>query len=207
MEITAIVKRRAHLMQINFLEGESALLDSKTVSESGLYVGQQLTSDELESLKILSDYTRALSRAVWYIERGSLSKKALREKLARAGFMPAVCEKCAERLAELDLINDEALAERLAEQLTAANISHRAALSRMVAKGIPRDIAAAALENTECDTEVQIRAVIDKKYKNKLNEPEQVRKVFAALLRLGFSYGDVRSVLKAYTEELEYSEE
>ena len=207
MEITAIEKRRAHLVQIEFLEGEAALLDSKTVAENGLYVGQQLTAEELQKLKDLSDYTRALSRAVWYIERGALSEKALRDKLIRAGFPPAVCEKCTARLLELGLIDDEALAERLAEQLTAANISQRAALSRMVAKGIPRDVAAAALENTECDAESQIRAVIDKKYKTRLGSPEQVRKVFAALLRLGFSYGDVRAVLKSYTEELEYSEE
>jgi SOS response regulatory protein OraA/RecX len=207
MEITAIEKRRAHLMQIEFSEGEAALLDSKTVAENGLYVGQQLTAEELQKLKDLSDYTRALSRAVWYIERGALSEKALRDKLIRAGFPPAVCEKCTARLCELGLIDDTALAERLAEQLTAANISQRAALSRMVAKGIPRDVAAAALENTECDAESQIRAVIDKKYKTRLGSPEQVRKVFAALLRLGFSYGDVRAVLKAYTEELEYSEE
>lgn len=207
MEITAIEKRRAHLVQIEFLEGEAALLDSKTVAENGLYVGQQLTAEELQKLKDLSDYTRALSRAVWYIERGALSEKALRDKLIRAGFLPAVCEKCTARLCELGLIDDEALAERLAEQLTAANISQRAALSRMVAKGIPRDVAAAALENTECDAERQIRAVIDKKYKTRLGSPEQVRKVFAALLRLGFSYGDVRAVLKSYTEELEYSEE
>lgn len=207
MEITAIEKRRAHLVQIEFSEGEAALLDSKTVAENGLYVGQQLTAEELQKLKDLSDYTRALSRAVWYIERGALSEKALRDKLIRAGFPPAVCEKCTARLCDLGLIDDTALAERLAEQLTAANISQRAALSRMVAKGIPRDIAAAALENTECDAESQIRAVIDKKYKTRLGSPEQVRKVFAALLRLGFSYGDVRAVLKSYTEELEYSEE
>ena len=207
MEITAIEKRRAHLMQIEFLEGEAALLDSKTVAENGLYVGQQLTAEELQKLKDISDYTRALSRAVWYIERGALSEKALRDKLIRAGFLPAVCEKCTARLLELGLLDDTALAERLAEQLTAANISQRAALSRMVAKGIPRDVAAAALENTECDAESQIRAVIDKKYKTRLGSPEQVRKVFAALLRLGFSYGDVRAVLKSYTEELEYSEE
>ena len=207
MEITAIEKRRAHLVQIEFLEGEAALLDSKTVSENGLYVGQQLTAEELQKLKDLSDYTRALSRAVWYIERSALSEKAIWDKLIRAGFPPAVCEKCTARLCELGLLDDTALAERLAEQLTAANISQRAALSRMVAKGIPRDVAAAALENTECDAESQIRAVIDKKYKTRLGSPEQVRKVFAALLRLGFSYGDVRAVLKSYTEELEYSEE
>lgn len=207
MEITAIEKRRAHLVQIEFLEGEAALLDSKTVAENGLYVGQQLTAEQLQKLKDISDYTRALSRAVWYIERGTLSEKALRDKLIRAGFPPAVCEKCTARLCELGLLDDTALAERLAEQLTTANISQRAALSRMVAKGIPRDIAAAALENTECDAESQIRAVIDKKYKTRLGSPEQVRKVFAALLRLGFSYGDVRAVLKSYTEELEYSEE
>ena len=36
---------------------------------------------------------------------------------------------------------------------------------------------------------------------------EAVNKVFAALQRKGFNYGDIKSVLKWYSEEIIYSEE
>lgn len=207
MEITAISKRRGHLYQLELLGGEPLLLDIKTVTENGLYVGQELDSQALARLKSDSDYTRAFSRAVWYIERGDLSEKALCDKLKKVGFAPAAISKSAERLAELGLINDEALAERMAARLIECNVSTRQALYKMTLKGIPRDIAKAALDATECDAECQIRAVIDKKYKNKLSNPENTKKVFAALQRLGFGYSDIRSVLKQYSEEIEFSED
>lgn len=207
MEITAIKKRRGHLYEIEFSGGDSVLLDTKTVTENGLYVGGCLSAADLDALKEESNYTRALSRAMWYIERSDISRKSLTDKLVRAAFSPETAEKVALRLKELGLIDDASFAARLAERLMSDNVSHRAALAKMVAKGIPRDVAAAALEGTSCSPEEQIRAVIDKKYKNRLSDPEQVRKVFAALMRGGFNYSDVRAVLKAYTEELEFSEE
>ncbi len=207
MEISAIQKRRGHLFELQFSNNESVMLDQKTAIDNGLFVGQRLSNTELQKLKEQSDYQRAFSRAVWYIEQCTLSRRALKTKLTRAKFGEEVVEKVLERLTELSLLNDEALAERLAERLTENNISFRAALSKMTAKGIDYSTAKAALSATERDTEAQIRAVINKKYKNKLSDADSIRKVFAALQRLGFGYSDIRAVLKAYTEELDYSEE
>ncbi len=207
MEITAISKRRGHLYEIELLGADPVTLDIKTVTDNGLYVGQEISEQRLSQLQRESDYTRAMSRAVWYIERGDLSEKALCDKLNKAGFTLAAIKKTAERLIELELINDAALAERMATRLLESNISLRQALLKMTAKGIPRDIAKQALEGVECDAESQIRAIIEKKYKNKLSDRDNTKKVFAALQRLGFGYSDIRSVLKQYSEELEYSEE
>ena len=49
-------------------------------------------------------------------------------------------------------------------------------------------------------------SAFEKKYKNKLTDKKAKEKVFAALIRKGFSYGAVREVLKKYIEELEYYE-
>lgn len=207
MEISAIEKRHGHLFEIKFSNEDGLLLDQKTALENGLFVGQNLSSDELKTLKELSDYQRTFSRAVWYIEQSSISRRALKQKLLRAKFEENVIEKVLMRLEELSLLDDEALAERLAERLTENNISFRAALSKMTAKGIDYVTAKAALDATERDTEAQIRAVIEKKYRTKLSDTESIKKVFAALQRLGFGYSDIRTVLKAYSEELDYSEE
>lgn len=207
MEITAINKRRGHLYEIELSERESVLLDAKTVTDNGLFVGKQLEENELSSLIAESDYTRAFSRAVWYIERGDLSRKALLDKLLRADFSQSAAEKATERLAKLGLIDDVSLAERMAARLTDKNVSTRLALVKMTAKGIDREVAREALEAVECDPQSQIRSVIEKKYKSKLSDPDSVRKVFAALQRLGFGYSDIRAVLKQFSEELQYEEE
>lgn len=207
MEITAISQRRQHLFCVELTDADSVLLDAKTVTDNGLFVGQQLSADGLSKIQRESDYARAFSRAVWYIERGDISEKALKDKLKRAGFEITAIEKAAERLTELGLIDDTALAERMAARLTESNVSVRAALIKMTAKGIDRATAKAALEGIECDAAEQIRAVIEKKYKSKLTDADSVRRVFAALQRLGFGYSDIRSVLKQYSEELQYEED
>lgn len=207
MEITAIKKQKNHLFLIELLGAEPVLLDKKTVIDEGLFVGQDLKPQEISALKEASDYTRALSRAVWYLERGDLSEKALREKLTRAKFENNTTEKVILRLRELALINDTAFAERLAEMLLKNNISERAAVQKMVAKGLDYSLAREAVKGIDTDIAAQIRAVIEKKYKNKLSNPENTPKVFAALQRLGFPYSEIRAVLKAYSEELEFSED
>ena len=207
MEITAIKKQKNHLFLVEFLEADGITLDKKTVVNEGLFVGQELSAKEISRLKSASEYTRTLSRAVWYLERGDLSEKALKQKLSRAKFPINAIDKAVLRLRELSLINDEALAERMAEKLLADNISSRAAVQKMVAKGLDYALAKRAVEGKETDPLPQIRAVIEKKYKKKLEIPENTPKVFAALQRLGFSYSDIRAALKAYSEDLEFSEE
>ena len=63
------------------------------------------------------------------------------------------------------------------------------------------------MSETETDEVSKILALIEKKYSEKLKDPENFQKVYAALVRRGFSYGDVKTALKKYKEDLEFSEE
>ena len=207
MTITNIVKKPKHLHEIEFSCRDSLLLDSSVCAEQGLYKGMELTDSQIAEIAKKSDFARAVSRSVWYIERGDITKKALTDKLKRAGFSVDATEHAITRLISLDLLNDRAFAARLAERLIESNISRREAFSKMLLKGFCKEDIENALNNTECCEDAQIKAVIEKKYKNKLDTPENIRKVYAALIRRGFSFGGVRSVLKNYSEELMFSEE
>ena len=207
MQITEIKRCRGHLCEVHFDNGECVLLDSDFVAEKSILTGKSVTAHEVRQFKNESDYRRAVSRSVWYIERGDLSEKSLYQKLKKAGYTDAASSAAVSRMKELSLINDVSYAERLAERLLAGAVSRREALFKMANKGLPRDIAAAALDMFECDPCEQIRALINKKYRTKLADPESVKKVFAALSRKGFSYGDIKTVLKEYSDELKYSEE
>ena len=207
MVITQISRRRQHLCEIVFDMGKSILLDSDYCAEKALKEGNELRDSDIAKMQAESDYKRAVSRSLWYIERGDLSQKGLRDKLKKAGFSATVCEKAVERMVELGLINDEQYALRLAENLLGSCVSKREAAVKMQQRGIPREVALWALDEFECDAQQQIKALILKKYKNKLQSGEDVKKVFAALQRKGFNYGDIKSVLKWYSEEIMYSEE
>ena len=207
MQITEIKRRRGHLCEIVLDNGEAVLLDSDLVAEKALGIGDELSADTIKKLKGESDYRRAVSRSIWYIERGDLSEKSLYGKLKKAGFSDVTTKAAVVRMKELSLIDDESYAERLAERLLASVVSRREALFKMVNKGLPHDVASAALDMFECNPCDQIRALVNKKYRTKLADAESVQKVFAALARKGFNYGDIKTVLKEYSEELKYSEE
>ena len=77
----------------------------------------------------------------------------------------------------------------------------------MMLKGVPKEIASEALDNENADESEQIAALIAKKYRTKIEGENGVQKVYAALIRKGFSYGKVRDALKKYSEELLYGED
>ncbi len=207
MRIEEIKKKRQHLSEIILGGGESFTLDTDYCCEKALRVGDEISADDAKKMQNESDYRRAVSRSLWYIERGDLSRKSLAEKLKKAGFSSAARTRAVERMVELGLINDREYALRLAESLLKGCVSRREATFKMINKGLDRDTVREALDCFECDPCAQIKALIIKKYKNKLGSDEDIRKVFAALQRKGFNYSDIKRVLMAFSEELKHSEE
>ena len=77
----------------------------------------------------------------------------------------------------------------------------------MYLKGIPLDLAKEILSQTESDEGAQIKALLEGKFAYKLTLENGAEKVFAALVRKGFSFGEIKKALKKYKEELEFCEE
>lgn len=207
MIISGIKREKKHLFRVDFDNGKMMLVDADVFSALGLNEGDILDGQRAREIIETSDYERAKKRALWYLDRSDHTEKALYDKLIRAGFNPKACAKVIARLCELGVIDDRRFALRYAERCTEANISKRETYAKLMQKGVPRDIIKDTLEQTEADEPAQIRALIDKRYKNKLSSKEDTQKVYAALIRKGFSFGAVKDVLKAYNEELLYISE
>ncbi len=152
----------------------------------------------------LSEYERVRERILWYLDRSDRTERELRDRLSRSDFSKSVCDEVIERLKEVGIIDDRRYAMRYAERCTEANMSRRQTYAKLLSKGISREIANEALDENEVDEAVQIRALIEKKYSSKLSDPQNTPKVYATLIRKGFSYGAVRDALKSYNEEFIY---
>lgn len=207
MQIIDIKDTKKHLTALTFLGGEVIELDKDTVSEKGLCKGTVLSEELLKEYKHDSDYRRAKARALWYLDRMDHTEKALFEKLVKAGFSKKISAEVLARLVEFGLIDDRRYAERFAERCRDSNISKREATQKMLAKGIPYDLIKEVLAETETDEAAQIAALLRGKYAYKLSQEGGVEKVYAALVRKGFAFGDIRTALKEYSEELEFCEE
>lgn len=204
MEITEIKRDKNHCVKICFASGDSVLLDSDFAAESCLRVGDKITEEDVKQLVEESDYVRAKSRAMWFLDRADHSEKALFEKIIKGGISAAAAARAIARLKEIGVLDDRRYAMRLAERMAESNISKREAYMKLNLKGVPREIINEVLQETEFDEAQQIRALIDKKYARRLQSGEDTQKVYAALVRKGFSYSAVREALKTKAEELEY---
>ena len=203
MQIVNLQKDKLHLTKLSLSDGRQVLVDNDLVFQRSLKAGLEIDDKYLEELLFSSDYVRAKSRAVWYLDRSAHTEKGLYDKLVRAGFAKEACAKVIARFIEVGLLDDRRYAETLAERLIETNVSKREALQKMLSKGLPYDLAKAVLEETEADENTQIRNLIEKKYRNKLLAENGAKKVFDALARKGFSFGAIREALKSYIEELE----
>lgn len=207
MLITETQKQKKHLTKLVFEDGQEVLLDNDICLNYSLKPERQISEEELKKLKYESEYARAKSRALWYLDRADRTEKGMYEKLVGAGFDRKASAAVVGRFVEVGLIDDRRFAENFAEKCRDANISKREGIRKMLQKGVPYDIANEVFSETEIDEEEQIRAVIEKKYARKLEQENGVQRVYAALVRKGFSFSAVRNALKKYSEELEYSEE
>ena len=201
MKIVEIKPSKLHLNSVHLSDGQEVLLDKDVCAEHSLMTDMEIDSGELENLKFQSDYVRAKARALWYLDRMDYSEKALFDKLVQKGFEKKAASAVIAKLVELGLLDDRRFGERLCEKLLTSGSSKRAAMQKMYQKGLPYDLCRELLEENDSDEEDAILKLIEKKYAQKLGDKENYQKVYAALVRRGFSYGDVSRALKKYLED------
>lgn len=207
MFITDIKKDKKHLSRIFLSNGEEILIDVDLCIEKGLSSGYETDEEFLKKLREESEFKRAKSRALWYLDRMDYTENALYQKLTKAGFDKKACAEVIAWCVEFGLVDDRRYAERYALRCYESNISKREAMQKMYMKGISSQLAKEVWEEMDTDEQSQLNALIEKKYAYKLTLENGTEKVFAALIRKGFSFGAVKEAMKKYSEEIEFSED
>ncbi|MCQ2450583.1 MAG: recombination regulator RecX [Clostridia bacterium] len=205
MRITERKREKGHLVRLKFDFGDDALIDLDIADSEGLRENTEISEEKLAQIKETSEYERAKSRALWYLDRADRTEKALYDKLVGARFDPKICARVLEKLVDLGLVDDRRYALNYSQRLFESNTSKRQIYYKLCEKGVPREIAKETVAQLPEDEAAQIRDLIEKKYKNKIKDKESIKKVYASLIRKGFSFGGVRAVLKEYEEELTYT--
>ena len=207
MKIVETKRDKKHTVKVSFDNGKSFNFDLDYWNSICLRENDQIDEDSLNYHLTESDYIRAKSRGLWFLDRADYSEKTLYEKIVAGGISATAAARAIARLKELGLIDDVKFASRLAMQMSDANVSKREAYAKLYNKGIKTDVIKSVLEDTDFDEQSQIKAVIDKKYYAKMDTKENIQKVYAALIRKGFSYGAVGEAIRKYTKEIETQEE
>lgn len=213
MLITALEKRRGEGYAV-FVEGEYALtLNGEILLAEGVRVGQEISQEQLFALRRKADLRRTRERALYLLERRSFSKKELVRKLSRTSD-PQIAEDIAQRMEELGLIDDDEYARQLAGHLWQykgygeGRIRQEMSRRGLDRERISRELERLRDENPPEDVTEKLCALIDRKYARFLGDEKGNRKTVQALLRLGYSYDDIRRALRHYndSEEEDYAD-
>jgi len=146
-------------------------------------------------------YEALWNRALWYLGRRDYGVRELREKLLKPRpNKPLPMEedvgRAIARLIELDLLNDERYAGRLAEALSRKGYGARGIAFELKRRGLQEKAPQAPVEDGE-----RLAELLQTKYAARLGDEKNRRAVYNALLRKGFSHADIRTAMKDYLED------
>lgn len=162
---------------------------------------KEINDEELTELLDAVSFRRAYNKGLDLLSRRPHGTKELIKKLCEKGHEKESAEKACDRLLELGLLNDEEFARILANELyERKGYGVKRIKQELAFRGIDREIAENAIESLDFDTQTRIILVIEKKYKGKINDEKGRKRAIDGLLRLGYSYSDIKSALNSIEE-------
>lgn len=162
---------------------------------------KEITQEELTELLDSVSFRRAYNKSLDLLSRRPYGTKELIKKLCEKGHEKEYAEKACERLAELKLLNDEEYARILANDLLERkNYSIKRIKQELTFRGIDRDIIENTIDLLDNDPVPRIILLVKKKYFNKINDEKGRKRTVDALMRLGYSYFDIKTALNSITD-------
>jgi regulatory protein len=194
MKITAIKQqvKRVDRYSIYIDDKYNCSFSGAELLNHGLYIGQELTSAELQSLKDDAVVDMAYYRSLDLIMRRARSEWELRDYLKRKEYSPEVIDKVVTKLAQSGYVNDTDFAERwIDNRRLLKSTSKRRLRQELRQKRVADEVIDAALEKDVTDERQVLRDLVEKK---RSRYPDKL-KLMQYLARQGYSYDDIKAVL------------
>ena len=189
------------------IDGEYRMTaDSDFVSSLGYTEIYDINEEELAVLERAVSSRRAFNKATDLLSRRDHGEKELLIKLRQKGFKEEA-EEAIEKLKYYGYIDDRRFAENYVKELI--RIKHygkRRVEQELYRKGIDREIISEVLEAAEFP-ESELVSLIERKYYRYLTDEKGIKKTINSLLRMGYSYGEIKDALKAVSETEEITED
>lgn len=165
--------------------------------------GNALDEDAVALLDKYADITAAFSSACSSLAFTPCSAKALLRKLRTKGFSKDASEAAIELCIERGYIDESSLALRRAEIMVAKLWGRLRIFSKLREEGFDDSaIQEAAVYLDEIDFADSCMRVIEKKYAPVPDERREKEKMYAALVRLGYSSSDIKEAIERLKNDL-----
>ncbi len=188
------------------VDGEYCLtVDEAYFITLGLYEGKVIDECEFDELRDKINIRRAYNYAVSLLARREHSERELITKLNLKGYKQGA-EQAINKLKANGYLDDERFARLYAKELKSLKRYGKKRIEQeLYRKGIATDIIRDVLDEMEFSNEDLI-ALIERKYMRYLSDDKGINKTINALVRLGYSYREIKDALSYISENAETTE-
>ena len=186
------IERSKHKQErvLVYLEGGDLLrITESELLRFGLYVGLDISPETVVQLQKSGARSETRVRAANMLSARPLSKRELTRRLVQKGGAAA------EYLEEIGALDDAAYAAMLVRHYSAQGCGPARIRDELYRRGVPRELWDAALE-TAPDAQETLACVIASKTRGKPLNEKDYKRLSDALLRRGFSWGEVKTALR-----------
>lgn len=184
---------RAGRYWVTFGDGSKLGLYRQTVEDFGLYIGKELSEEEMQALLSAAGKMSAKMRAVRIVSATNVSRRDLEERLVRKGEDPQQAKEAVQWMEELHLVDDRNTAEQIVHSCISKGYGLARAKQALYEKRIPKEFWDAALEDYPDQMEKImsfLRARLDED-----SDDKQKKRAIDALIRRGHSYRTIKQAL------------
>lgn len=186
-----------------FLEDGACLkITEQELLDFGLRSGDVLDEDTLQRLKAAAGVSNIKTTAADLIGRRAMSRHDLEKKLKDRGASEAEARYAGEWLEAIGALNDAEYAALLARHCGDLGYGPGRTREKLREKGVPRELWEEALDSLPPAEELVDKFLQSKLHGRKPDEKEKKR-LTDALLRRGFSWGDVKAAWMRMNEYFE----
>ena len=172
-------------------------VDALYFSTCGYRDGAELSAQEAAEFVRKGNERRAFNKASSLLSFQARTRRQLMDRLT-PDFGADAAEAAVTRLEELRLLDDTRYAESFADELLRRRkMAPRRILQELLARGIDRETAEAAVDGLETDNADSLVELLRTKYRGKYADDTGMRRTVAALQRLGYGYGEIRAAMRA----------
>ena len=176
-----------------FLEDGACLrITEQELLDFGLRPGDELDGGALERLKEAAGVSNVKVTAADLVGKRAMSRRELEKKLLEKGASQAEARYAAEWLEAIGALDDRDYAALLSRHCGQMGWGPDRVREKLREKGVPRELWDEALAELP-EAAGQIDAFLGGKLRGRLPEAKEKKRLTDALLRRGFSWGDVRA--------------
>ena len=207
ISVSAVSEGAEMIISVSVSDGDDKrekrkfLIFTEQYLELGIRKGQIIDEETFDKLEELSKQCRAIRKGADLLSYSASSKVRLAHRLRSKGIDKESAESAAKHLEKMGLIDEEADVERQVASCLKKLWGKKRIYRELCAKGYSGDIVGENISFVDEETLVQNCAtLIKKKYRVIPDEPNEVKKIIASLVRYGYTFSEIKEAFRRIQE-------